>query len=60
MRWGRLKFLIVDLGRSGLSPRQESPKPAEKRCSLTASAKVDKICLRPPEGSLPQCKVREW
>lgn len=61
MKWGKLKFLIVDLGRSGLSPIQRVLSLLRKVLTYYLCSGVDKVCLRPPEkeGS-PQYKVGVW
>ena len=48
MKWGRLEFLIVDLGRSGLSPRQKVLSLLRQVLAYYLCSGVDKVCLRPP------------
>ena len=48
MKWGRLEFLIVDLGRSGLSPRQKVLSLLRKVLAYCLCPGINKICLRPP------------
>ena len=50
MKLGRLEFLIVDFGRSGLSPRQRVLSLLRKVLAYCLCSGVDKVCLRPPEG----------
>ena len=50
MTWGRLEFLMVDLGRSGLSPRQRVLSLLRKVLAYSLCSRVDKVCLRPQEG----------
>ena len=50
MTWGRLKFLIVNLRRSGLFPRQRVLSLLRKVLAYCLCSGVDKVCLIPPEG----------
>ena len=49
MKLGRLEFLIVDFGRSGLSPRERVLSLLRKVLAYCLCSGVDKVCLSPPE-----------
>ena len=48
MKWGRLEFLAMDLGGSGLSPRQRVLRLLRKVLAYCLCSGVDKVCLRSP------------